>query len=542
MSRPRVRSAWPGLRIRAAAALCASFLLVGGAACNGPIPLDVMLDRGATLRVHGAPPTSLDPALVSDSVSWSYLIQIFSGLVRLDERLEIVPDLAERWELSPDGRTYTFTVRADAKFHSGRAVTADDFKYALERALNPATHSTTAHSYLGDIVGAADLLAGRATDLRGVRAPDPRTLEIEIDAPKSYFLAKLTHPISFALDRANVESGQSWFERPNGAGPFRLAAWERDTKISLLRFNGYWAGPARVRAVEFDLSPVPGVVLYERGDVDVTEVDLGDLDRVGDPKNPLSRELVVTPLLSTWYVGMNARMPPFDDPFVRRAFALATDRPRLTRVFFRDTRTAATTILPPGLPGHNPDVRAPAFDVPRARQVLAQSRYAGRMPEIVLAVGAGSASTGEAMAEMYARNLGVDVGVREWGEDFLPMLERREAQMFLTGWIADYPHPENFLDILFHSRSNANYGASADPALDQVLEAARVERDEGRRADLYAQAERAILDQAAAIPIHHEVARALVRPYVRGLVWTPLGVLSYHNVEVGERTVERRAA
>ncbi|HEY3080739.1 MAG TPA: peptide ABC transporter substrate-binding protein [Chloroflexota bacterium] len=538
MPRPSARSA----RLRAAAALCAWLLIVGNAACNGPIPLDVVLDRGATLRVHGAPPTTLDPALVGDSVSWGYLIQIFSGLVRLDAQLEIAPDLAERWTISPDGRLYTFTIRPEAKFHSGRAVTAGDFKYALERALNPATHSTTAPNYLGDIVGASDVLAGRATDLRGVRAPDEHTLEVEIDAPKSYFLAKLTHPISFALDRANVETGPSWFERPNGAGPFRLATWEHDSKIQLLRFNGYWAGAARVREIDFDLSPVPGVVLYEQGTVDVTEVDVGDLDRISDPRNPLSRELAVTPLLSTWYIGLNARMPPFDDPLVRRAFAHATDRQRLTRVYFRGTRTAATTILPPGLPGHNPEVQAPAFDVARARELLARSRYAGRMPEIVLSVGSGSASTGEAMAEMYARNLGVDVGVREWGEDFLPMLERRRAQMFLSGWIADYPHPENFLDILFHSRSSANYGATDDAALDQILEAARVERDPGRRADLYARAERAILDEAAAVPIYHEVARALIRPYVRGLVWTPLGVLSYHDVEVGERTVERPAA
>src|SRR5262245_26071771 len=199
------RSSARPARLRAAA-LCASLLVVGAVACGGALPLDTVLDRGATLRLHGAPPTTLDPALVGDSVSWGYLIQIFSGLVRLDDRLEIVPDLAERWELSPDGRVYTFTLR-EATFHSGRAIPAGDFKYAMERALNPATGSTTAHSYLGDIDGADDMLAGRATELRGVRAPEERRLEIEIDAPKSYFLAKLTHPVAFALDRANVETG-----------------------------------------------------------------------------------------------------------------------------------------------------------------------------------------------------------------------------------------------------------------------------------------------------------------------------------------------
>jgi oligopeptide transport system substrate-binding protein len=510
------------------ARLFSALLAVALVACSGPIPLDLLLDRGPTLRVHAGQPLTLDPALVGDSVSWSYLIQIHSGLVRLDENLAVVPDLAERWDVSPDGTTYTFTLREQAKFHSGRQVTADDFVYAIDRALDPATGSTTAKSYLGDIVDR--------------RAIDPRTLEIRLDAPKSYFLAKLTHPVAYPLDRANVESEERWFERPNGSGPFRLSSWEHETKLTLLRFNDYWAGPAKVRQIEFDFSPLPGIVLYERGDVDVTEVDIGSLDRVAEPRNPLSRDLVVAPLLSTWYVGMNAQTPPFDDPLVRRAFAHATDRDRLVRVFYRETRTAARSILPPGLPGYDPEVQAPPLDVPRARQLLAQSRYAGRMPEVVLSVGTGSASTGEAIAEMYARNLGVDVGVREWGDEFSSMLERRQVQMFLSGWIADYPHPENFLDILFHSRSNGNYGGFASPQLDRLLESARVERDEARRAEAYLHAERLILDEAAAVPIHHETVRALVRPWVKGLVWTPLGILSYREVEVGERTVERPAA
>ena len=191
-------------------------------ACGGvvPGPIDAVLDRGQTLRVRGSPPTTLDPALSGDSVTWSYLIQIYSGLVRLDQKLEIVPDLAERWELSPDGRTYTFTLRTGGRFHSGRAVEAGDFKYAMERALSPATKSSNAVQYLGDLVGAADLAAGRASSLAGVQVVDARTLALQIDAPKSYFLAKLTFPMAFALDRANIESGPAWFERPNGTGPF----------------------------------------------------------------------------------------------------------------------------------------------------------------------------------------------------------------------------------------------------------------------------------------------------------------------------------
>lgn len=509
--------------------------------CGGAIPLDVMLDRGESLRIHASGPATLDPALSTDSVSWSYLIQIFAGLVRLDADLRVVPDLAERWDISPDGRTYTFTIRENARFHSGRQVTADDFVYAMTRALEGATASPVASGYLGDLVGAADLAAGRTGKLAGARALDARTLQLEIDAPKSYFLAKLTFPTAFALDRANVESGQNWFERPNGAGPFRLGAWERENELRLLRFNDYWGGPARVREVVFNLSAIPGVVLYEQGVVDVADIGPADVDRVTDPRSPLRAEVVAVPLLSTWYIGMNTSRPPFDDPAVRRAFAAATDRERLSRVYFRGTRPPARSILPPGLPGHNPDIRAPGYDARAARQEIARSRYAGRMPDIVLAVGPGAGSTGEAFAEMFARTLGVDVGVREWGADYFAALDRREPAFFLTGWIADYPHPENFLDILFHSRGTANYGAFRLPELDALLEQARVESYDARRAELYEQSERLILDQAAVIPVYHEVNRALVRPYVKNLAWTPLGVLSYREVEVGQRTVRPAA-
>lgn len=521
---------------RTIAAVLLMLFVAAQVACSAlPAPLDAMLDRGATLRVRGGQPQTLDPAMANDSISWTYLIQIYSGLVKLNNRLEVVPDLAERWELSPDGRTYTFRLRPGIRFHSGREVVAGDFKYAMERALDPATQSTVGKTYLGDVVGAAEMAAGQARELRGVRTPDPRTLEIEIDAPKTYFLAKLTFPTAFALDRANVESGPSWFEKPNGTGPFRVAAWQRETKLTLSRFNQHWNGPARIKGLEFDLSPTPGIVLYERGDVDVTEIDLGSLDRVSDPSSPLRNQIVETPLLSTWYLGFNPSKPPFDDVNVRRAFAQATDRERLVRVFFRGRRATAESILPPGLPGYNAQIRALPFDPAEAKRLLAASRYAGRMPEVILSVGDGSAATGEAFAEMYSRVLGVDVGVREQSEGFFESLQRREAQMFLTGWVADYPDPEDFLDILFYSRSSGNYGGFASSEVDQLLERARVEADERRRGELYGQAEQLLLRDAAAVPIYHEVIRALVRPYVTGLTWTPLGVLSYRDVEVGQR-------
>jgi ABC-type transport system substrate-binding protein len=220
---------------------------------------------------------------------------------------------------------------------------------------------------------------------------------------------------------------------------------------------------------------------------------------------------------------------------------MATDRDRIVDVYFKGTRGKATTILPPGLPGRTNDVRPPAFDVNQARQTLARSKYGQQLPEVILSVGEGGGGTGEALAAMYSRNLGVDVGVREHRDNFFAALERHEPQMFFTGWIADYPDAEDFLDILFHSGSQTNYGGYGSSEADKLLEQARVAADPAARAELYRQAEQKLLDDGAAIPIHHEVIYALVGPYVTGLTWTPLGVLSYHDVEVGQRPARRAA-
>lgn len=156
------------------------------------------------LNLWDTGPLTLDPAISADVSSHSYVMQIFSGLVRLDQELNIVPDIAENWEKSPDGKTYTFYLRQGVKFHSGQEVKAADFKYSWERACDPDTGSGTAATYLGDIVGAKDMLAGRAEEISGVEVIDDYTLRVTIDAPKAYFLDKLAYPTAFVVDRDNV--------------------------------------------------------------------------------------------------------------------------------------------------------------------------------------------------------------------------------------------------------------------------------------------------------------------------------------------------
>ena len=186
------------------------------------------------LRQPGGDPPTLDPHLSGDSTSAEYIVEIFSGLLTLDRELNLVPDLAESWTVNDTDTVYTFTLRSNAQFHDGKPVRASDFKWSFERACDPATGSYTADTYLGDIVGCRDKLRGKADSVAGVEALDDRTLRITIDAPRVYFLSKLTFPASYVLDRSNVESGgAAWATRPNGTGPFKLAQMEPGVRIVL---------------------------------------------------------------------------------------------------------------------------------------------------------------------------------------------------------------------------------------------------------------------------------------------------------------------
>ena len=181
-------------------------------------------EKGVLRRLFSDPPT-LDPHLTTDATSATIIIEIFGGLVTINPNLEVVPDLAERWDESDDGLVYTFHIRQDAVFHNGKPITAHDFKWSLERAADAITESLVVDQYLGDIVGLQEKLRGEARDVQGVRVIDDHTLEITISEPKSYFIYKLTYPTAFVLDQENVETGRRWVREPNGSGPFMLSEY-----------------------------------------------------------------------------------------------------------------------------------------------------------------------------------------------------------------------------------------------------------------------------------------------------------------------------
>lgn len=516
-----------------------SLLLLGSLVVAGYQPVTgSFAATGRVLNLYGIDPLTLDPAVSGEMTSHQYVVQIFSGLVRLDDNLQPIPDIARSWKVSDDGKTYTFYLRQDVKFQDGRQVKATDVKYSWERACDPATRSQTAATYLGDIVGVKEVLAGQAKEISGVKVVDDFTIEVTVDAPKSYFLYKLNYPTAFIVDRANVERGSEWWRTPNGTGPFKMVQWDLNTLLVLERNELYYGEPAKLDQVAFHLwSGVP-MNLYETGQIDVTDASTIYIDWITDPAGPFYGQMLAAPELSFSFIGFDHSRPPFDDVNVRRAFSMAIDRDKIISLMFRDMVQKADGILPPGMPGYNPGLVGQGFDPAKARELIKASRYGdvSRLPPITLTTagwGGLISSSLEAIIQEWWQNLGVEVRVRQLEpERFLYNLKQEKDELFDMGWIADYAHPQDFLDVLFRSRSELNYGGYSSPEVDALVEKANTEMDTNRSFMLYQEAEKKLVDDAACIPLWFGKDYTLVKPYVKGYMPNPLGFVMLSRVSV----------
>ncbi|MFC1993487.1 peptide ABC transporter substrate-binding protein [Chloroflexota bacterium] len=491
------------------------------------------------LNLYGIDPLTLDPAVAGDATSHGYISQIFNGLVRLDDKLEPAPDIAQNWQVSDDGRAYTFYLRQGVRFHESRdEVKAGDFKYSWERACDPDIESQTAAAYLGDIVGVEEVLAGKSEEISGVKVVDDYTLEVTIDAPKAYFLSKLTYPTAFVVSNANVETGEEWWRKPSGTGPFKLKQWDEESQLVLEKNELYYDKLAELNFVVFNLwSGVP-MNMYETGQIDVTDVNMSYIDKVQDEAGPFYQELMIAPELSLFYIGFNTTKPPFDDVDIRRAFSYAVDKDKLVSLVFRDMVDPADGILPPGMPGYNENLTGLDYDVEKARELIASSQYGdvSELPPITITTsgwGGLISQSLEAIIHEWRLNLGVEVTVRQLEpERFLYYLKEEKDEMFYWGWIADYPHPQDFLDILFHSGADNNNGEYSNPEVDALLDEAGVEMDSERSLALYQEAEQKLVEDAACLPLWSGQNYVLVKPYVKGYYLNPMGIAMLNKVSI----------
>jgi peptide/nickel transport system substrate-binding protein len=453
---------------------------------------------------------------------------LFNTLVDYDDGTDIVPELAESWATSPDGRLVTFTLRRDVRFSSGRPFTAADVKYSLERLLKPAIHSQGAEFFHG-IEGAADYVAGKVPGVNGIRVPAPDRVEFVLTAVDPLFLHKLTMPFAAVVDREAVErAGDDDFaQHAAGTGAFVLAEWTYGQRLRLARNPQYYrAGRPYLDAVEVTIgvSPQLGWLKYQQGEIDLAGIPSAEFRRVqGDPRyQPL---MLSRTTLRTQYLGLNCTLAPFDRAPVRQAMNLAIDKQRLLELI-DGQGTIANAILPPEMPGAKP-VPGYAHDPEAARRRLEEAGLGGGFETTLWTYRDPESSL--RLAQSIQRDLqaiGVTLDLKP--VDFPALIEaiRHEGMVpiFLLGWEADFPDPSNFLTVLLHSRSRDtnNNTAYANPAVDRLLDEADPLLDLDRRYRLFHEAETIIMRDAPWVPLFHPAGSAVRNPRVRDYRLHPL--------------------
>lgn len=493
------------------------------------------VDRNEALFLLDWDIPTLDPAIVETGPG-DIVGAIFSGLVRIDKDLEVVADLAESWKTSDDGKTYTFYLRKNAKFHDGKQVTATDVKYSWERACDPVVKSPKARSFLADIVGAKERLEGSASEISGIKVVDDYTLEVTIDAAKPYFLAKLAQPVAFIVDRNNVAQGVKWYERPNGTGAFKLKTWEKDTLLVLERNDDFYLEPAKLKNLVFKLFAGDPMQLYENGEIDITSVDTDNQDKVLDPANPLNTELVTGSVYDVSYIGFNVSKAPFDDPKIRQALATALDVSKLIDVTVKGQAERAAGFVPPGIPGNNSSLQPLPYDLEKAKQLIKESSYQSvdKVPPVTIYVAFGVGPIEQAIIGMWqALGLQVNTQVISNLDDYFARFHRKEFQVYVYGWRADYIDPQDFLEIFFQSQSPENGFNYSNPEVDAALVKAGVERDEAARLKMYQDIEKMVLNDLPAVPLWWSTKTyTLVKPYVKGYVAFPIDINIWRELSV----------
>jgi ABC-type transport system substrate-binding protein len=493
-------------------------------------------------------PSTLDPARAYDTTSINFARVIYNGLVDYDDNARIAPAVAERWTVSPDGKTYTFFLRPNVRFHSGRAVTADDVRFSLERVLDPETASDGL-SFFQIIDGAEkwsaqDKTARRKSHVSGITVPDARTISIRLKQPDATFLNVLALPFGFIVPRAHVEalekSGQSLSENPDGCGPFKFEKWTHDARLELLKNPDYYrAGLPRASRISLHIGGDETLhqMQFELGNLDVaTEIPAPDFARLTrDPK--WKSQIQHAPMMDVRYLCMNTELAPFTDIRVRRAFNYAIDKARLVQVQSGRV-TPARGVLPPGLAAYNPKLRGYEYNPQKARELL----KAAGATNLKLQLMAANIDNYDKVAQSIQQDLkavGVQLTLKIVNYKELKTLagQRKKVPLCILGWLQDYADAANYLDVMFNGKNitpaaSLNRAFYSNPQVNALLDRAAVETDAARRTQMYREAEQKIIDDAPWGPLYHSERYIVTQPWVRGYKLHPAWSARYEFAEV----------
>lgn len=487
------------------------------------------------MRLPGEPET-LDWNLAHTMVESYVLMNLMEGLVTYDSNMKAAPMLASSWTMSPDGKIYTFKIKAGVKWSDGVPLKAQDFVYSWKRLLSPITAASYAY-LLFDIENAEAFNKGTLKDFNqvGIHALDDLTLQVKLMQPIAYWIDVPGFWVTFPLRQDVVEKhGSSWHKpgRMVTLGPFTLESYEPDSRI-VLRANPFYHGKKgnldRVIALVVKDSST-ALNLYNSGKLDLlTDFATMDLKKLQGRK-----DLKSFPYLKVVYMGLTVSKVPVDNVHVRRAIAMALDKKKFGD-FLYGSQERATTLVPPSLMGHA-GAGGLGYDPVKARAELKLAGIPVSQPlsvELIVPNWDKTITIAQYIQAQLKKNLGLDVVIQPFDhKTFRAQLDLNIYQMFITSWGADYPDPDNFVSV-FLSRAGNNRTTWKNTAYDDLVMKARVTLDPRVRSDLYLQAQALLTEkEAAVIPLFYEPNMALVKSRVSGLEISPLNHLLLRKVSV----------
>ncbi|WP_269538999.1 peptide ABC transporter substrate-binding protein [Cerasicoccus fimbriatus] len=496
------------------------------------------------LRANGTEPSALDPHLVTGVTEHNILVALLEGLVRPDPKtLKPLPGVAERWDISDDGRVYTFHLRDDAKWSNDDPVTAADFAFAYERILSPRLAAEYA-SLLYPMVNAEAFNTGKLTDFSqvGVKAIDERTLEITLNEATPYFLSLLTHYTWFPvhpptiLAHGAIDQRESRWTRPGnfvGNGPFTLEEWRVHDRIETKKNPLYWGrDDILLNGVHF--LPFSNLNAEERA-FRSEQIHISyaiPTHKIPPYQAAEDDALRISPYLGTYYYGFNTEKAPLDDARVRRALSLAIDREGITENITKAGQIPASHFTPPDTAGYTAEATMSLdlqANIAEAQRLLAEAGYPNgeglRELELLYNTSESHKAIAEAIQYFWQTHLGVRVKLinQDWK---VYLINRREGNFDIVraGWIGDYNDPSTFLDLM-SSWSGTNSSRWKNDDYDALIRQAAKASNPEERLALFQQAEAILMAEMPVAPIYFYVSAYLVNPAVQG--WYP-NILDQH--------------
>jgi oligopeptide transport system substrate-binding protein len=491
--------------------LVASFCLLTPGCIRRESPPDVTI-------INGGEPESLDPAIITGQVEMRVVQGLFEGLTRLDPKTaRPIPGLAEHWEISPDGRTYTFHLRTNLIWSTGESITADDLVYSWIRALNPAVASDYA-GQLFCLKNAEDFNAGKIKNasLVGVHALDPFTVLVELNHPTTFFPDVCALPVAYVVPRRTIEKyGDRWLTAKPlpSSGPYELSYWRLNDKIRLQKNSRYWDA-TNTQSEIIDLLPVgspnTALNLYLCGQADIA------WDKELVPEQ-LMDVLIKRPdfhtfnYLGAYFIRFNVTRKPFDDPRVRRALTLAIDKKRIIKKITKAGERPASHLVPDGTANYT-SPEGLGYDPALARKLLAEAGYSGgrgfpRFEYVFSAPASGGDKIHENIAielqQMWHDELGIQMDLRQLeAKIFWTAQSHLDFDLSRSSWIGDYDDPQTFLGM-FTSDDGNNRTGWKNTRYDELIRQADQEPDLKAREKLFQQAETILVrDETPIIPLY----------------------------------------